>query len=633
MSPSPVMPLEVDAAIFIALEDEFKWFQEIFKEPFTTSQDGPHFFYHIKHDVGRGAPYDLILVLGGTMGSTTAAVTTTYLLQKFKVRTMVNIGIAGGLKDVCLGDVVIPAQVNGYFENSKAVPSKESFDFELGGEVYRCPFSLVHAMRNFPIAYESANKRWKGDCAEDLRSIFDGNELTELERDDAREAEVRRRDARFRREPTIRVGHLASGPTVAAAESFIAWLKQNDRNYLGVEMEAAGMFAATASAAHQPDTLVLRGISDFSDERKGELQRKFKDRFRRYGMRNAARLFASLLENNLIARWSDDPAQSQPTAQATPPRAAATDHVHRGEASTGLTPDPLDIRAATVNPRYEDDLRELRASKYAPDAIINRRTIVVAVSREWVQDLVDRPVAAWIRDAVDRYFVLRPSDLFRRCLVLGDVSSDAIGVGRAGGLISVGDPSVNRATLRITSSGQVRKLRGGGSMCFVPDGMPQVALWGGSPEGTRSAVSDYMWHQDGLVEFMRLCSPEDPAAVTILAPRQDQEVDRCPTVEGSVQGISKELRLWLASVTMDGNLHPHGSELHVASGRWSGEVHLGAEEDSLPMFFRIKVIGVSEETSRHLTSYLQDSRSSGHYRGVGGTPHRVLAAVKVKRSS
>lgn len=627
------MAHQVDAAIFIALEDEFKWFQEIFKGPLATFQDGPHFFYRMQHKVGQGAPYDLVLVLGGTMGGTTAAVTTTYLLQKFKVRTMVNIGIAGGLKDVRLGDAVIPAQVNGYFENSKAVPSKGSFDFELGGEVYRCPFSLVNAMRNFPIAYESANKRWKGDCAEDLRSIFNANELNDLEVDDAREADIRLRDPRFSREPTIKVGHLASGPTVAAAESFIAWLKQNDRNYQGVEMEAAGMFAATSSAAQQPDTLAIRGISDFSDEHKGDLQRRFKDRFRRYAMRNAARLFASLLENNLIPRWSDDPAQSQPTAQAIPPRAGATEHVHRVYASPGLRPDPPEIRAAVVNPRYEDDLRELRTNKYKPDAVINRRTVVVAVGREWVQDLVDRPVAAWIRDTVERYFELQSRDLFRRCLVLGDVSSDAIGVGRAGGLISVGGPSVNRVTLRITSSGQVRKLRGGGSMCFVSDGMPQVALWGTGPEGTRSAVSDYMWHQDGLVEFMRLCSPEDPTAVTISAPRQDQDVGRCPRVEGTVQGVPEELRLWLASVTNDGNLHPHGSELQVASGRWSGVVCLGAERDTLPMYFKIKVIGVSEETSRHLTSYLRESSSSGHYSGVGGTPHRVLAAVKVNRPS
>jgi nucleoside phosphorylase len=630
---SPTLPLQVDAAVFIALEDEFKWFQEIFNGPITTTQHGPHFFYRLQHKDGEGAPYDLVLVLGGAMGGTTAAVTTTHLLQWFKPRTMVNIGIAGGLKDVRLGDVVVPTQVSAYIENSKAVPSGESFDFELGGEVYRCPFSLVNAMRNFPIAYKSANEQWRADCVLDQHSIFEAKELDDLERNDALDADARRRDARFSRDPTLKIGHLASGPTVVAAESFVAWLKRHDRTYLGVEMEAAGMFAAASSVADEPDTLVIRGISDFSDEQKSELQRKFKDRFRRYAMRNATRLFSSLLDNNLVPRWSDDPGQLESTNRTASLRAEAKERVDAGDMLLYSATDPLAIEVAPVNPRYNDDMRELRTNKYVPDAIVNRRTIVVAVGREWVQDLVDRPVAAWIRDAVEQYLGLHSPDLFRRCLVLGDVSADAVGVGRAGGLISVGGPSVNRATLRITSSGPVRQLRGGGSMCFVGDGIPQVALWGKGPEGTRSAVSDYMWHQDGLVEFVRLCSPEDTAAVTISAPKHDQEVGKSLTVEGTAKVVPRELRLWLATVTNDGNLHPHGSELEVASGRWSGLVHLGAEKDPLPMFFKIKVIGVSEETSKQLTSYLQGSRSSGHYTGAGGTPHRVLATVKVKRAS
>lgn len=170
-------------------------------------------------------------------------------------------------------------------------------------------------------------------------------------------------------------------------------------------------------------------------------------------------------------------------------------------------------------------------------------------------------------------------------------------------------------------------------MCFVGDGIPQVALWGADPEGTRSAVGDYMWHQDGLAEFMRLCSPEDPAAVTISVPRQDQEVGGSLTVEGTVQRVSQELHLWLASVTGDGNLHPHGSELDLASGRWFGTVYLGSERRPMPTNFKIKVIAVSEETSKDFASYLRAARSSDRYNGVGGTPHRVLASVRVRHHS
>jgi len=63
------------------------------------------------------------------------------------------------------------------------------------------------------------------------------------------------------------------------------------------------------------DSFVIRGVSDFSDEQKGDLDRAFKDRFRRYAMRNAARLFGSLLENNLIPRLNDDPGPSPQVIQ------------------------------------------------------------------------------------------------------------------------------------------------------------------------------------------------------------------------------------------------------------------------------------------------------------------------------
>src|SRR5437879_6336794 len=131
MSSSPVPPIEVDAAVFIALQEEFKWFREIFDGPMEVIRHESHFFYRLQHNAAQEGPYKLVVVLGDAMGGMAAALTTSHLLQRFKVRTMVNIGIAGGLKDVHLGDVVIPSQVNAFFENSKAVAApNDSFRFE-----------------------------------------------------------------------------------------------------------------------------------------------------------------------------------------------------------------------------------------------------------------------------------------------------------------------------------------------------------------------------------------------------------------------------------------------------------------------------------------------------------------------
>src|SRR5579872_5717460 len=148
-------PDDVDIAVFIALPDEFRWFREIFDVPFRTVHDGANIFYLWTHPTLNGPPYELVIALGGTMGPTQAALTTARLLHRFTPRVMVNIGIAGGLKDVRLGDVVIPTQVSAYLENSKAVAdAADMIGFELSAEVYRCAPSLATLIQHLPFANE-----------------------------------------------------------------------------------------------------------------------------------------------------------------------------------------------------------------------------------------------------------------------------------------------------------------------------------------------------------------------------------------------------------------------------------------------------------------------------------------------
>ena len=56
-------------------------------------------------------------------------------------------------------------------------------------------------------------------------------------------------------EPVFKEGPIASGPVVAAAKEFVAWVLSTNRNYLGLEMESGGVLAAvdgTFSARSSP---------------------------------------------------------------------------------------------------------------------------------------------------------------------------------------------------------------------------------------------------------------------------------------------------------------------------------------------------------------------------------------------
>jgi hypothetical protein len=294
-------------------------------------------------------------------------------------------------------------------------------------------------------------------------------------------------------------------------------------------------------------------------------------------MRNAARLFLYLLQNDLL-----------PRRQENPPDA------HLSESSEGLTDGPdcqdkdssdafdllPDLVSAPVNRRYTQDLQILEGSRYDLTKIVGTGTIVVAVGREWPQDVVDRPVASWMGEVVERYVELYPAAPFRRAIVVSDIAADTQFITHASGLISVGGPNVNKATVRIASVGTVRELPGRISSCFVSDGIPQVALWGAGGRGTQLSATRYARHQDGLAEFVRMCF-EGPSLARIETPIEGALVAKNLLVSGDIAQVPDGLHLWLASVPSDGNLHPHGVPLTPANGRWEGRVFLGDQRISV----------------------------------------------------
>lgn len=105
--------------------------------------------------------------------------------------------------------------------------------------------------------------------------------------------------ALVRGEPDYSVGPIASGPVVSAATGFSRWVRQRNRQCAAIEMEGSGV----AEAIYQhggTNMLIVRGISDFADERKQQLDatpaaHAEDSAWRRYATLNAVDLLATLV--------------------------------------------------------------------------------------------------------------------------------------------------------------------------------------------------------------------------------------------------------------------------------------------------------------------------------------------------
>lgn len=283
------MPNQVDIAILITLKEEFSLFYaEIDQISRPVRDQEGNFLYEFDYPAGAASrAYHCVTTLAGQMGPTKAGLITQRLLRDWQPATLVMLGIAGALDSwLALGDVVAATQVDAYLEHARAAAAASGgYSFDFGGEVFRCSPDLLNLVRNFEFAYGADYQRWREACAADL-----GRLLLKPDLDQAVTSKVVHAKAK------LSDGHIASGPVVGAAEPFTAWLKTRDRKYVAIEMEAAGLMQAVYEQVSPTRTLVLRGISDFADERKEQFDRTGMGSFRVYAMRNATRLLFQLME-------------------------------------------------------------------------------------------------------------------------------------------------------------------------------------------------------------------------------------------------------------------------------------------------------------------------------------------------
>jgi nucleoside phosphorylase len=159
------------------------------------------------------------------MGNTPAAIQTERAIDHFNPGMLFFVGVAGGLKDVHLGDVVVASKVYAY-ESGKA-----GDDFHTRPEVGRSSFRMT----------EIANSLARDEQRRKLHAL-----------------------------PRVIVAPIAAGASVVTStdSTVIQLLRQSYNDAVAVEMEGHGFYEAIHANSDLP-ALVIRGISDLIDN-KGE---------------------------------------------------------------------------------------------------------------------------------------------------------------------------------------------------------------------------------------------------------------------------------------------------------------------------------------------------------------------------
>ena len=276
------MAKRFDIGLIVPLKEEFEYLAKVCPITSSESFEGS-FFYSL--DFG-GCDVRVVSGFVGEMGPLPAAQRTEKLLRFADVELLVVLGLAGGLDDkVKLGDVVVASEICEFLAESKAVPARggKGFRLKYSGRRWPLNYRLREAVNNFSLCGSAFSEDYRAE----LRELYESLRIPRQQRRLGSES------------PDYHVGHIASGDIVGAAEAFAVELLGIDRKFLALEMEAAGV----AKTAHDRNTakklLVVRGISDFADERKTSLDVQARGNWRLYAMTCAARFLAGLL------RWGD----------------------------------------------------------------------------------------------------------------------------------------------------------------------------------------------------------------------------------------------------------------------------------------------------------------------------------------
>lgn len=178
-----------------------------------------------EYQIGKFASWT-ICVTQIAPGNSSAALETERAVRHFDPDLALFVGVAGGVKDVKLGDVVVATKVYGYEGGA------DREHFQPRPEVFYSSYPLIQEAHIVARSHEWRNRV----CRRDVGPL-----------------------------PAVFVGPIAAGAKVVKSSrgAVAALLQQNYGDALAVEMEGEGFMRA--AYANQVDCIIVRGISDLLD--------------------------------------------------------------------------------------------------------------------------------------------------------------------------------------------------------------------------------------------------------------------------------------------------------------------------------------------------------------------------------
>lgn len=240
---------EIDLGIVVALKDpeldavlalEWGWRKH-------DAPNDPTVYYIGEFRRRDGTVGRAVAARTGQMGMPAATALGTKLALTFRPKVLAMVGICAGNKDdTMIGDLVAANPTWDYGSGKHATKDGES----------------VFEPAPFPLALTS---RIRG-----IIEPFEGETTALTEIGQAFEGQG------SARKPKLHIGPFASGAAVVGRAAMVQEVKLQHRKLLAIDMEAYGVaIAATESVLPVPEFLVVKGVSDFADEDKGDSQRSF----------------------------------------------------------------------------------------------------------------------------------------------------------------------------------------------------------------------------------------------------------------------------------------------------------------------------------------------------------------------
>ena len=187
---------------------------------------------------GEGKAFTVVVTQLLDMGNADAAITTTRVIQRWRPRNILMVGIAGGVKGkAALGDVAV-AQYAYYYEPAKLAAE----GVEHRGRQFSSDLLLYGRAQH----YEAAE--WKGEIHTPRPDTAGGEPKL----------------------PEVRFGPIACGDKVVANLEDLADIQRQCPKMIAVAMEGAGVAKAVLSEGTPVRYLEIRGISDYAGPDKND---------------------------------------------------------------------------------------------------------------------------------------------------------------------------------------------------------------------------------------------------------------------------------------------------------------------------------------------------------------------------